>query len=92
MKEYRLTGTRILIKQKEAETQTKGGIFLPDQVKFAPLQGTLKMKGPAVALNIEIGDMIFFDRFAGTEVILDEERFLILDEQDVLIILKKQGV
>ncbi len=85
MKKYRLTGTNILLERKKAETQTEGGILLPEQAQESPLQGTVKKIGPDVVI-VQEGDEILFDRFAGVPIMLENTPYLILCEADILLI------
>lgn len=87
-----LMGTKILVRRKEAEAQTKGGIIIPEKAKEKPLQGTLIAIGPDVTyagVPIEIGSEVLFDFWAGTEVVLEGNQYLVMDEADVLLVFKK---
>lgn len=85
-------GDRILVKRMEAEEVSKGGIILPDSAKEKPKEGTVvsigggkvKEDGSIVAMNVKTGDHILFTSYAGTEVTVDGEEFLIMREEDVL--------
>jgi chaperonin GroES len=85
---YKLTRTNILLKRREAESQTKGGIFLPEAAKNRPLEATVVLVGDEVN-SVVPGDDVIFDRFAGAEMPLEDKTFLIMDEADILIIIKK---
>ncbi len=87
---HKLTGTRVLLKFKKAEQKTEGGIILPGGPTIIPLQGTVTMIGPDVSIEIKVGDEVLYDRFAGTQIELDSEPYLVLDEADILIILNKE--
>ena len=90
-------GNRILVQRLEAEEKTAGGIVLPDAAKEKPKQGevvavgegALDEKGERIPLQLKKGDRIVFSSYAGTEVTLDAEEYLIMKEDDVLGILKK---
>lgn len=83
---------RILVKRVEQENTTKGGIIIPDSAKEKPAEGKViavgngKMSedGKRVALDIKAGDRILFGKYAGTEVKIDGEEYLIMREDDVL--------
>lgn len=83
---------RILVKRVEQENTTKGGIIIPDSAKEKPAEGKViavgngKMSddGKRVALDIKSGDRILFGKYAGTEVKIDGEEYLIMREDDVL--------
>ena len=88
-------GDRIVVKRLEAEEKTAGGIVLPDAAKEKPKQGevvavgegTLNEDGERVAMTIKKGDKVLFTSYAGTEVTLGDEEYLIMKEDDILGIL-----
>jgi chaperonin GroES len=83
---------RILVKRVEEEEQKVGGIIIPDTAKEKPQQGTVKAvgkgrvsdKGETTPLDVKVGDTVLFGKYAGTEIKLDGEEFLIMREEDVL--------
>ncbi|MEJ2642341.1 MAG: co-chaperone GroES [Desulfosarcinaceae bacterium] len=83
---------RILVQRVEEETTTKGGIIIPDTAKEKPAEGKVvavgngKMgdDGNRIALEIKEGDRILFGKYAGTEVKIEGEEYLIMREDDVL--------
>ena len=83
---------RILVQRVEEETTTKGGIIIPDTAKEKPAEGKviavgngkLGEDGKRIALEIKAGDRILFGKYAGTEVKIEGEEFLIMREDDVL--------
>jgi chaperonin GroES len=83
---------RIVVQRVEEETKTKGGIIIPDTAKEKPAEGKviavgngkLNDKGERIALEIKAGDRILFGKYAGTEVKIDGEEYLIMREDDVL--------
>lgn len=86
----------LVVKIEEEEEKTKSGIVLPDTAKEKPQKGkvvavgkgkTLE-NGQKIPLEVKVGDMVIFSKYAGTEVKLDGEKYLILTESDVLAILK----
>lgn len=89
-------GDRVVIKALEREEKTKSGILLPDTAKEKPQEGkvvavgTGKMldNGTRVALDVKEGDKVIFSKYAGTEVKIDGEDYLILSERDVLAIVQ----
>jgi len=88
-------GSRVVIKALEKEERTKSGILLPDTAKEKPQQGkvvavgngrTLET-GTRVALEVKEGDTVIFSKYAGTEVKVDGEEYIILDgDRDILAI------
>jgi chaperonin GroES len=83
---------RILVKRVEEEQTTKGGIIIPDTAKEKPAEGKVMAvgngkvgdDGKRVALEIKKGDRILFGKYAGTEVKIEGEEYLIMREDDVL--------
>jgi chaperonin GroES len=87
---------RILVQRIEEEKTTKGGIIIPDTAKEKPAEGKvvavgngkLAEDGKRIALEIKKGDRILFGKYAGTEVKIEGEEYLILREDDVLGIIE----
>ena len=87
---------RVLIKALEREEKTKSGIVLPDTAKEKPQEGRViavgsgKMldNGTKVALEVQAGQKVIFSKYAGTEVKLDGEELMILNERDILAIVE----
>ena len=90
-------GDRLLVKRIEAEEMTKGGIVLPDSAKEKPKEGKVVSVGKGkvteggknIPLNVKEGECVLFSSYAGTEVKIDGEEYLILREEDVLGIIAK---
>ena len=88
-------GDRVVVKPLEAEETTKGGIILPDTAKEKPQKGTVlavgdgKMlkDGKRAAFQVAKGDKVLFASYAGTEIKIDGEDYMLMDESDVLAIL-----
>ena len=89
-------GDKILVKRVEAQTKTKSGIFLPETAKEKPQQGKVIAAGPGardedgkrMALDVQVGDIVLFAKYAGTEVKMDGKKVLIMKEGDVLGVLE----
>jgi len=83
---------RILVQRVEEETKTSGGIIIPDTAKEKPAEGKVVAvgngkvgdDGKRVALEVKKGDRILFSKYAGTEVKIQGEEYLIMREDDVL--------
>jgi chaperonin GroES len=83
---------RILVQRVEEETTTSGGIIIPDSAKEKPAEGKVIATGNGkvgddgkrVALEVKKGDRILFSKYAGTEVKIQGEEYLIMREDDVL--------
>ena len=89
-------GERVLVKRIEAEEKTAGGIVVPDTAKEKPKEGEiislgtgkLDEKGEKQPFNVKKGDKILFESYAGTEVTIDGEEYLVMKEDDILGIIK----
>jgi chaperonin GroES len=90
-------GEKILVKRLEAEEKTKGGIYLPDTAKEKPKEGMVISvgegrrleNGDRVAFQVKEGDKILFTSYAGTEIKIQGEEYLILGEEEVLGIIEE---
>jgi len=89
-------GEKVLVKRLEAEEKTKGGIVLPDTAKEKPKRGKIVAVGEGKLLDdgkrselqVKKGDEVIFTSYAGTEVKIDGEEFLIMDENDILAVVE----
>jgi len=90
-------GERVLVKRIEAEEVKKGGIIIPDTAKEKPQQGEvvavgpgkLDEKGKRTPMDVKKGDRILFGKYSGTEIEIDGEEYLIMQEDDILAIVEK---
>ena len=81
---------RVLIEPQEAMTQTASGIYIPDTAKEKPQQGKVLATGPGKKdepMELKAGDVVLYGKYAGTEVTVDEKKYLIVKQSDVLAIL-----
>ena len=87
-------GERVLVKRLEAEERTSGGIVLPDSAKEKPKEGVvvntgkgrLLDDGTRAELSVKNGDRVLFTSYAGSEVKIDGEEYLIMGEDEILAI------
>ena len=86
-------GDRVVIKQLEAEEKTKSGIVLPSQAKEKPQEAEVIAVGPGgtvdgkeITMEVKPGDRIIYSKYAGTEVKIDEEEYIIVKQNDILAI------
>ena len=87
---------RVIVKQTEAEEKTKSGIYLPDAAKEKPTKGKviavgpgkLDDKGKAMEVGVRVGDSVYYGKYAGTDVEVDGEKYVILRENDILGVLE----
>jgi len=92
-------GDRVVIKPKAKEETTKSGIVLPDSAGERPQEGTVLSVGPGrvldtgkrVEMDVKEGDTVLFAKYAGTEVKLDGEEYLVVKEPDLLAIISANG-
>ncbi len=88
---------RIVVKPLEQEERTPGGIILPETAKEKPQEGEVLAVGPGrmgednkrIPMEVKVGDIVLFAKYAGTEVKIKDEKYLILKESDVLAIVEK---
>ncbi len=86
---------RVVVKAIQQEEKTKGGIVLPDTAKEKPQEGEVLAVGPGKLLDngqrapmeVKPGDKVLYAKYAGTEVKIDDEEYLIMRESDILAIL-----
>jgi len=82
---------RILVRRKEKETTTEGGIYIPESSTEKPLSGEVVAVGDGkftatgvLALKVAVGDKILFGKYAGTEIQVNGEDMLIMKEEDIM--------
>jgi len=87
---------RILVKRRDQEAKSKGGIIIPDTAKEKPMEGRViavgtgkvSEEGVVTPLDVKKGDRILFSKYSGTEIKLDGDEHLIIREEDVLAVLE----
>lgn len=92
MPQIKPLGDRVVIQALPREETTRGGIVLPDTAKEKPQEGKVVAVGPGrvldngqkVALEVQEGDTVVYSKYAGTEIRLENEEYLILSEKDIL--------
>ncbi len=88
-------GEKILIKRLESVEKTAGGIVLPDSAKEKPKEGTVIALGDGKLLDngkrskfqVKKGDTVVFSSYAGTEITIDNDEYLLMSEDDILAII-----
>ena len=91
---------RVLVKRMEEREDRHGRILIPDTAKEKPQEGTViavgtgKMTedGKSMPLAVKRGDRILFGKYSGSEVKLDGEEYLIMKEEDILGVLREEGI
>ncbi|MBT0665039.1 co-chaperone GroES [Geobacter pelophilus] len=87
---------RIIVKRLEEESKTAGGIFIPETAKEKPQKGEVVAvgngkkteDGKIIPVDVKTGDKVLFGKYAGTEIKVDGEEFLIMREDDILGIME----
>ena len=88
---------RVVIRRMDEEEKTAGGIFIPDTAKEKPVEGEVvaigkgkvREDGTLQKLDVKVGDRVLFGKYAGSDVLLEGEKRLVLREDDILGILEK---
>ena len=88
-------GDRVVLKQVEAEETTASGIVLPGQAQEKPQQAEVIAVGPGgvvngkeVKMEVKVGDKVIYSKYAGTEVKLDGEEYIIVKQNDILAVVE----
>jgi chaperonin GroES len=89
---------RVLVRRLEEKETAKGGIIIPDTAKEKPQEGEVmaigagKMeKGRRIPLDVEVGDRILFGKYTGNDINIDDQEFLILREEEILVKLSRMA-
>jgi chaperonin GroES len=81
---------RVVVKPAPAEEKTKGGIIIPDTAKEKPLKGEVVAVGPGKdgnLMTVQVGDTVLYGKYAGQELHYNGEDYLIMREDDILVVL-----
>ena len=88
-------GDRVVIKNLEAEETTKGGIILTNSAKEKPVMAEVLAVGPGgnvdgkeITMNVSVGQKVIYSKYAGTEVKLDGEEYIIVRQSDILAVVE----
>ena len=87
-------GDRVFVKVSEAEEKTAGGIYLPDNAKEKPQigevvtvgDGKTNDKGERVPVEVKVGDKVLYSKYAGTDIKLGGDEYVLLSEKDILAV------
>lgn len=85
-------GNRLVVKPMQSEEKTKSGIYLPDTAKEKPQEGKVIAVGPGkvtddgkrIPMEVEVGDIIIYAKYGGSEIKIDDEDLIIMREDDIL--------
>jgi len=88
-------GDRVVLKQLVAEETTKSGIVIPGQNKEKPQQAEVVAVGPGgvvdgkeIVMEVKAGDQVIYSKYAGTEVKLDDDEYIVVKQNDILAIIQ----
>lgn len=88
-------GDKVVLKQLEAEEKTKSGIVLPGQAQEKPQQAEVVAVGPGgvvdgkeVTMQVKPGDKVIYSKYAGTDVKLEDEEFIIVKQNDIVAVVE----
>ena len=88
-------GDRVVLKQSVAEETTKSGIVLPSQAKEKPQQAEVIAVGPGgvvdgkeIKMEVKTGDTVIYSKYAGTEVKIEDEEYIIVRQSDILAVVE----
>ena len=87
---------RIIVKRVEEETKTAGGLFIPETAKEKPQRGEIVAAGngkktedgKVLPLDVKVGDIVLFGKYAGTEVKVDGNDYMMMREDDILAVVE----
>ncbi|WP_017571251.1 co-chaperone GroES [Nocardiopsis halotolerans] len=89
---------RVVVQTLEAEQTTASGLVIPDTAKEKPQEGKVLAVGPGrwddegekrIPLDVNVGDVVLYSKYGGTEVKYDGEEYLVLSARDILAVVEK---
>ncbi|WP_116246067.1 co-chaperone GroES [Nocardiopsis sp. FIRDI 009] len=88
---------RVVVKTLEAEQTTASGLVIPDTAKEKPQEGEILAVGPGrlddkgnrVPMDVNVGDVVLYSKYGGTEVKYDGDEYLVLSARDILAVVEK---
>lgn len=83
---------RVVIEPMAAETKTASGIYIPDTAQEKPQKGKIVAVGSGTKdeeMKIKVGDIVLYGKYAGTEININNEKFLIMRQSDILAIIEE---
>lgn len=94
---FRPMEDRVLVQPSEAAETTAGGIILPDSAREKPQRGTIVAVGPGKLLDsgnrgelgVKVGDEVFYGKYAGTEIDMNGDSYVVIRESDILAVVDK---
>lgn len=81
-------GDRVLVKVLQVEEKTKGGIYIPQTAQEKTQQGIVEEIGDSENIKVKVGQKVIYDKYAGTQIKIDDIEYLILKNDDILAIIQ----
>ena len=81
---------KVIVEPVEAETKTASGIIIPDSAKEKPQKGVVIATGKGKndePMEIKAGDTVLFGKYSGTEIHIDDKKYLVMNQSDILVVL-----
>ena len=82
---------RVIVKRIEEKESVRGGIIIPDSAKEKPMEGEIiavgagkREKGELIPLDVKPGDRVLFGKYSGNDIVIDDEEYMILKEDEIL--------
>ena len=95
MAQLKPLGDRVVLKQLDAEEKTKSGIILPEKSQEKPQQAEVISVGPGgiidgkeIVMQVKPGDKVVYSKYAGTEIKLDSQEYIIVKQSDILAVVE----
>ena len=90
----RLLEDRVMVKIEEQKEVKKGGIIIPETAKEKPREGKVVLVGPGKAIEqdkikpmgVKVGDVVLFTKYGGDEIKIDEQEYIVIKEEDIILI------
>jgi chaperonin GroES len=95
--QFKPLGDRVLVRRLEEKETKKGGIILPDTAKKKPEKtevvaigsGKKTQEGKLLPIPVKVGDVVLIDKYAGQEVLLNDEEFIVIRSDDIVAIMEE---
>lgn len=82
-------GNRVLLKVMMQEEKSAGGIYIPPSAQEKTQEGTVKAIGDSDEINVKVNDQVMYDKYAGTQIKIDDDEYLIAKMEDIIAIVGK---
>ena len=82
-------GARVVVKIEDAETQSSGGIYIPQTAQEKTQQGVVVAVGDDEEITVKVKDVVIYDKYAGTSIKVGNEEQLVIKNDDILAVVEK---